>query len=488
MKRAFIAGLISSTALYGVTANAHDLASVEDAISSRAELQSAIIETRPLILAQNTQGSLQGPGGRGGSGSGGGGASCPFPVDGGCALSPGGTFKIANFAAHAQQSGQTWVCNSTCLAAGGTVAHPWPSNKCGIDYNCGHYTATALLIDVASTAGLNALSAQGCTLNPTGSTSGGPFINCNQNTVDLRHLNFFSTLDNACVPMNIMSGTVHLHLEDDNWSTGGTANNNCHSENFLGNGSMFVWVTNPGTTDITYLSNTMDGGGQYTPVNGGVGLQQCMAFDTTAVTSLTIKYSVSLNCDNQPFIVNNNVDRTELDNYFENMVFLCTTGCLHAEDVEQSTVSVARAANFDIEGNTFLQGSGQAPCGMTAPWAPLDLRGGTATNGQLKMDDDVAIINIASVAQSCQGGPNSKIISINVIYAQTPYTGTISITGQYYDLESSAGDPELPLVPFSIKPGTNNACSSPATFGTNFDITTGNPHNAWDASAGTSGC
>jgi hypothetical protein len=368
------------------------------------------------------------------------GVSCHQPVDGGCAASPGGNFTQSNFGSHARQSGQNW--------AGGD--HPWNWNSCGIDYACGYYTPTASLKD-PTTAALPA----GCIANPTGSTGGGPIVNCAA-TRNLTIAGYDFSL-HGCIPLILASGqTGTLTIRDNNFKNGP----NCASNNTgPGVGAELIRAMDPSPANLDFESNNLDG-----DMFNAASLTGCAFLATYG--SVTIKYNAIFRCEAQPVHIPSATISGAIisqSNYVED--FQLKSGG-HGEFWQASLASGTvplEQSSYD----TVLQGSQVEAHGSTALITPFP-GNGCCTVSKAQIDHLLGVTNT-----------NSGVTTTSFIGWFGGSFGQITIQDSYAD---PTGTENGGVDFWGVQSAT---CANRSVLSGNVNLVSGKSANKWSSNSAT---
>lgn len=234
------------------------------------------------------------------------GAACPQALDinSYCSTSLGGNFQVTE--ASLRQSGQTWSASAN-----------W--NRCGIDYKCGYYSATASLTPATS---INSV-APACTYSATGGSTGGPLITCsatsNLTITGVDFTNSGGGTGTDCVPLDMSSGqTGTVTIKNSKFKDGpDCANNN------QGVGSYLILGINSSTANFDFEYNNIDGGKD-------TSLANCVTASFSG--AITIAHNAVIHCNSQPFQIASATAPTSITSY-ANFVegFIYQVGGLHGE-------------------------------------------------------------------------------------------------------------------------------------------------------------
>lgn len=284
---------------------------------------------------------------------------CPNGVSwsDGCANAPkDGVVQFPNFFT---ASSNGYVQDGIARQSGQTYATRPPYNVAGVDFPVGYSQSAFAGGKDPATAPLPS----GCFYYPTGSTSGGPIVQCNHvYSVDIEGYDF--SLHN-CVPLEIQNGVTggDIVIKNNNFKNGP----NCVAQTYLAS------VDNGNTSNITLTQNKFDGDALNfdTPMNA-------VSLNTTG--SVTISYNAFLRVSGRPVGTNTSAALDAEDNYVEGFIY-GIQNTLHGEFIVDAAADLTATQPLQkYWDNTILQ-----PANVRAANPPGGPAGG-GTNGPIWPD------------------------------------------------------------------------------------------------------
>jgi hypothetical protein len=372
-----------------------------------------------------------------------------YSVDGGCAASLGGTFvastyfSTTDFATHARQSGQSW--------AGGD--HPWGWNACGVEswFPCGHYTATASLLD-PSTATLPTYCSYG---NYTNNGQTVPGIPCSNSGNGISYtINGYNFALHSCLPLYIYYSTGTVTVTDNNFQTS--------SECVLVQTLVKV-ADNNDPLNVIWGYNTVNGDMYHYTLG-----QDCVVVQNTG--TFTSYHNAYLQCSGRPvafspyFGANS---ATSTSDYVEDF----SNDGTHGEFLVSTMTGTEPLEEYQYD--TFvLSANSLSNCCTSMLFAGAGNGGQTVTH--IIIDSDVMVDNLAG------GSGGTETNSTQVEFPSNTVVNS-QITNVYSD-GTGLGTPGRHWATYAT-------CTNPTTFSGNVNLVSGAAINSWSSvGGGSSGC